>query len=132
MTREMIVLLAPSVTLAASGGVIDVGPLFGGPRAVGSVGLVDYARGQEVLLEIHATSDRPGAEKVFLGQSKTVVAAPGAKFVRGVQMATLISDPLPDTQKEWKIQVWHSPKLGSTADSTLLEFVEPRTRKPRK
>lgn len=131
MLRILIVLLTPAVGLAA-GGVLDGGPLFGGPRAFAYVGLPNYPRGQEVLLEIHATSDLPGAEKVFLGQSKTVVGAPGGKFIDSVPVATLISDPLPDTRREWKIQYWYSPRTGSPGGSTPNEWTRLRNPPPRK
>ena len=132
MLRFLIVLMAPSMTLAAGVGVMDVGPLFGGPRAAATVGLANHPRGQEVLLEIYATSDLPGAKEAFLGQSKTVVAGPGAIFIDSTQVAILISDPLPDTQKEWKIRCWHSPTPGSKPDTTLIEVTIPRTPRARK
>jgi hypothetical protein len=128
MLRILVVLFFPATGLAAGLAVMDAGPLFGGPRAFGVVGLHGYPRGQEVLMEIHATSDLPGAEKVFLGQSKTVVARPGAKFIDLTQIANLVSDPLPSTQKAWKLQLWYSPKPGDAADTTLFEHTVPRKR----
>ena len=126
MLRILIVLVAPAVAFCA-GGVKDVGPLFGGPRAIAVGSLHEYPRGQEVVLEVHATSDLPGAERVFLGRTRTVVAGPDAKFAAsGTQIIALISEPLPDTRKEWKLQVWYSPKPGDDANSRLYEHTAPR------
>jgi hypothetical protein len=119
MLRILIVLLVPTAGLAengAAGGIVDSGPLFGGPRAVAGVRLGDYPPGQEVLLEIYATSDRPGAERVFLGRSKTVASRLGNFRI------SLISDPLPDTQSEWKVQYWFSPRVQSGEVDHLSDF----------
>lgn len=118
MLRTLLVFLLPTAALAdgAACGVVDGGPLFGGPRAVVGIRMEDYPAGQEVALEIYATPDRPGAERAGLGRTKKAVGGGGKVRL------SVISDPLPDTQAEWKVEFWYSPRVGTNEVNFMLDY----------
>lgn len=130
-TRGLLVLLLlPTAAAAQSGSTAGVWwlpfPVVAGPHAFAIVRGEDYVPGQEVVLEIYATSDRPGAKEVFLGRSRTTVKGNG-KFVLG-----LVSYGLPETRSEWKIKYWYSPRARDGEVNSPSEFTarrEPPARK---
>jgi hypothetical protein len=125
LVRILVVLLAPTPALAGTasgGGLVDGGPLFGGPRAIVYVRGEEYPVGQEVFLDVYVTSDLPGAEEKFLGRTSLKVKVGGKFFL------SFISDPLPDTRFEWKMKYsftrWTGdiePPINFTARKKLLD-----------
>ena len=125
--RVLIVLLLPTAALAGTGsygGVWNDVPLLGGPRAFAVVRGEDYPPGQEVSVEMYATSDLPGAEEVFIGRIR------GKANVAGKFKLIIVSDLLPKTDLVWKIRYWYSPRTGDVNPPT--EFIARRNPPGRK
>ena len=99
-------------------------PFSGGLRAIVWVHVEKYVPGQQVVVEVYATTDLPDAKETLIGRATATVKGNGKADVR------VLSDPLPETRSEWKIKYTYSPRADGKDTNSPSEFTARREPPP--